>query len=500
MLKLSERYGLKSASALMCFFALIIFFVFLLAQHWQVFLYHDDWGLAVLSYGVEQTGFAGQEFTLSKALAFSAQLYEHWTGRVSSLFLLVYAQKLGLEFVRVLQSVVILSAVALAAKIGCLAGEGRMGVTLIGGILLYLALPVYALAGGVYWFSASSAYLWGVPLFFLGVYFIAGDGELRAKSAFVLALAATFHEEMAFAGVGFLLLYLAFFIPKRRSAIVAYLVKTIPFALLSIVTVFAPGNWQRMAANAGLYNENSLVQIAGNNIASLSDLLFWPRWDNVFLWGMALSGLLLLIFVAKNKIANTHVIVGLAALLAVCGVLFYHYDAKILFALFFITFYSLLLVLAGFRFPRGPVIVAVHGGALCSLIPLVFAPTFWGRSVIPFLFIEFPPVLFSAAITSSRLAVGLGVVPAVVFAVLAIKNALFVFEGYAANREINLVNDCKLRAASYEATTGEPMAPVRLFKLERPKFAETMPYERPLIEVWMKKYYKLPSGLVFEWR
>jgi len=500
MLDLSKRYWHNSAAALVWPFSLGIFFVFLLAQHWQVFLYHDDWGLAVLSYVDEQSGFAGQEFTLSKALAFSAQLYEKWTGRVSSLFLLIYAEKVGLEFVRVLQSVVILSAVALAARIGCLVGEGRKEACLGCGILLYLALPVYALVSGVYWFSASSAYMWGVPLFFLGVYLIADDGELRSRSAFVLALAATFHEQMAFAGAGFLLLYFVFLIPKSRSAISAFGIKALPFLLMSMVTVLAPGNWQRKSTNAEFYSDYSLVQIAAQNIWSLADFLFWPRWDNVFLVGMAVSGLLLWIFVVKNKIVSTYIGAGLTALLVGCGVFLYQYDAKILFSLFFVMVYSSLLVLAGFAFSRGPVVVAIHGGALCSLIPLLFAPTVAGRSLIPFLFMEFGPVLFSVAITVNRLTIRLGIVPAVVFAVLAVKNALFVFDGYAANREVNLVNDYKLRVASYEASIGEPIAPIRLFKMKWPMFAQTMPYERPLIEYWMKKFYKLSPDVVFQWQ
>jgi hypothetical protein len=500
VLKQSERYGHKSASSLISAFLMILFFVLLLVQHWQVFFYHDDWGLAVLSYVGEQSGFAGQEFTLSKALAFSAQLYEQWTGRVSGLFLLVYAQKLGLDFVRIVQSAIILSAVALAARIGCLTGEGKMGVTLTVGILLYLALPVYSLASGVYWFSASSAYLWGLPLFFLGVYFIARDGEFRAKSALLLAVAVTFHEEMALAGAGFLLLCFFFLIPKRRNAISAFLIRVSPFALLSMVTVFAPGNWRRKTTNAEIYNDNSLVQIVLNNIGSLTDLLFWPRWDNAFFWGMALSGLLLLFFVAKRKDVSAYAIVGVTAGLVACGVLLYHCDAKIVFSLFFISTYSLLLVLAGLSFLRGPVVVAIHGGALCSLIPLVFAPTVAGRSLIPFLFLEFPPILFSAAIAASRMAVGLWVVPVVAFAMIAFKSALFVFDGYSANREINLVNDYKLRVAGFEASIGEPLTSIRLYKVKQPTFAQTMPYERPLIEYWMKKFYKLPPQMAFEWQ
>ena len=60
----------------------IVFTVYLLAQHSLVFMYHDDWGIAVLDYGIEQTGFQGRNYSIADVLSFLSKLYENWSGRV----------------------------------------------------------------------------------------------------------------------------------------------------------------------------------------------------------------------------------------------------------------------------------------------------------------------------------------------------------------------------------------------------------------------------------
>jgi hypothetical protein len=57
------------------YFALALFIIFLIAQHSLVFLYFDDWGLAVLDYVGAQHGFLGQDFDFHHLMNFLRGMY-----------------------------------------------------------------------------------------------------------------------------------------------------------------------------------------------------------------------------------------------------------------------------------------------------------------------------------------------------------------------------------------------------------------------------------------
>ncbi len=71
----------------------------MLSQYQQIFLAHDDYGYAVY-HGAIQTGFEGQNFSFGQGLAFLVDHYIGWSGRLASHFFHIYAQKIGLDFVR----------------------------------------------------------------------------------------------------------------------------------------------------------------------------------------------------------------------------------------------------------------------------------------------------------------------------------------------------------------------------------------------------------------
>jgi|OpeIllAssembly_1097287.scaffolds.fasta_scaffold1729723_1 hypothetical protein len=89
----------------------------------------------------------------------------------------------------------------------------------------------------------------------------------------------------------------------------------------------------------------------------------------------------------------------------------------------------------------------------------------------------------------------------VIIACFSIGNAYKLYNGYLQNYEVNKLNDYQLQLASYKVRNyHEDIESVQLYKLSSPRFAETMPYDRPLIEKWIKKYYVLPEKVVLDWR
>ena len=84
--------------------------------------------------------------------------------------------------------------------------------------------------------------------------------------------------------------------------------------------------------------------------------------------------------------------------------------------------------------------------------------------------------------------------------IVSAASAAVVFDGYRTNREIHAVNDAQLRVTSFRQRTGVGTdEPVRLFRLKDARFGTIMPYQRPRIEVWMKKYYRLDPDTEFTW-
>jgi hypothetical protein len=82
----------------------------------------------------------------------------------------------------------------------------------------------------------------------------------------------------------------------------------------------------------------------------------------------------------------------------------------------------------------------------------------------------------------------------------ALSNARSIYGGYRSNLSANTYNHYKLWTTKLDYRAGHATEqPIRLYKLPSPRFAETMPYQRPLIEKWMRKYYSLPEDIQFHW-
>lgn len=92
-------------------------------------------------------------------------------------------------------------------------------------------------------------------------------------------------------------------------------------------------------------------------------------------------------------------------------------------------------------------------------------------------------------------------VAAVVFIMpAAAQNTVEVFEGYAGNAPTHRLNHARLLVLSWKVSAGEALPDrVILSRLPDDRYAETMPYQRSLIETWMRKYYALPPTLELQW-
>ncbi|HEX5756901.1 MAG TPA: DUF6056 family protein, partial [Arenimonas sp.] len=239
--------GLQRAQRMLAVACLVVFAIFLVAQHRLVFPYHDDWGYAVLHYTSQQGGFTAQEFTLSQALHFLRDEYLGWSGRVGAMAMQVGLFKLGVDAVRHFQVLCILSSLALVYALTT--NRKRVDARMLVPIVLFLGLPVPVLVSGLYWFAAAAGGIWGVPLLLYAALRVQRAGAVDVLSALLLAAACSFHELMAVTA----LVFLAIHVVARQCAvrswripfgqIIALMLVGVAFAL----TVLSPGNFNRKA-------------------------------------------------------------------------------------------------------------------------------------------------------------------------------------------------------------------------------------------------------------
>lgn len=476
-----------------------IFFSFLLIQHKMIFLQHDDFGYSVLHYTTEQKGFSGQEFSLVQVLAFIKNEYLSWTGRLASHFLHIYAQKIGLGFVQFFQSILITTISLLFFGISHTEIHRTRFIYLaLFSTLLYIALPIGATVGGVYWFTASSVHLWGAPFFLAGIYVLKKKQDLSMLSILFFSFAALFSEQMAIAVLSCILILCKWkFIHTFK--------RCIPIFLMASITIFSPGNFNRMKAmsdtNAGL--TNALAGIS-DNFESIAINLFFPSEFNIFSIFVLLGILNLILFLLSAR--KTGMLIWIAFAIQVAFLLISSMQEMFQFAasLSSIISFSLLFFLVARESRFGRLVICMHVAAIASLTPLLFAPGgIPSRALLPFLILEFLPLAYAIVILTFQRWKYVETVVVLVFGILVFcsaRNAFIIFEGYHSNYEIHYINHAQLRVESYlQRNTMNSKGVVRLFKLRDRRFSEVQPYERPLIEVWMKKYYRLDADTQFIW-
>lgn len=487
------RRGLEAIALLI----VAIFTIYLFAQHRMVFPYHDDWGIAVLDYVGEQKGFVGQDFSPTHVVHFLSGMYQRWSGRMLAFVFQIYLFKYGIEYVRLVQIGIILSTMYFAMK---LSSEKKFLQPLVlVPIACFLGLPAFSVAGGLYWFSASISYVWGIPFLLFAIWLIRKQGRLTFASAGLLACAASFHEEMAVAVIALVATHVV--LGQLSGFNLKLLLKNaawaLPIGLACGITILAPGNFNRKSVSH--YTASTWQGILMSNAAGLVERLGTNGEGHVvavlFLLSLALL-MILMVGYSRNKIRSCVSASCVTALLAASY--FWAFPAFVGLAL--VAFGTILFFLRT-KIALCCSALLSYAAAIGSLAVLLFAPGVAGRSLLPFYFLMLVPVTFSfLQLGRTRL----GALPYLaILAVLpySMRNARDIYVGYESNYQANVVNDGKLVAARYEMQHGaSTQRSVLLYKLPEGRYGETMPYQRPLIEKWMKKYYSLPQDVTFVWQ
>ncbi|MDD2965958.1 MAG: DUF6056 family protein [Desulfovibrionaceae bacterium] len=276
-------------------FCLILLFTVL--QNWWIGFYEDDYAYGALCYAREAKHTA---LSLGSLLDYLVWHYQHWGGRVLYFFFEISAMQLGMKGFMLVQSLVYAGAIfcGLHTLRLLLGGTKRYDALLLIGLLACLLLFRKALyVGGLYWASASVAYVWPLLPLFAGIVLcyqaaLQGQNFTLPRTALLILcfFAAGFSQEQI--GLAALVFLPAFALCLPRVALRGLwwpLGCAMGAAALGYGILFcAPGNFARLGG--GIAWAEAFAHIPENTVGILERIFNAPSGS---VWALGLLVLLL---------------------------------------------------------------------------------------------------------------------------------------------------------------------------------------------------------------
>ncbi len=500
----------------------LLFFILLMIQLSFVYLYHDDFGYASLSYVAYVDGVSGTNFGIKDFFEFLYKHYIQWGGIFYG-GIEILLLKIDVNAFRVFQAlctVIIFYFIFLIATKNT--NNKKYGLIAFATVSTYGLYSLNIASGGLYWFIASVNYL--VPMVFMFgfvyVYFYRENIKYRSKISkwliYVIFSLAVFLSSVVpphMSGVSvFMLLSITIYNwyknkRIRKSDIILSLI-----ALCGLLYVLlSPGNAVRMVSsqeNIHFYLELSLIQKIKFNLPNIirgnfnSDNLlftfvffvtaFYISFDNLrFNNGIRIINILSLLSILMIVILNSTQVNGYFEWL--------HDNLSIYNTIFVIqfclVFYSIFLYLFN---KREFLILMLFTGGILSQIAMIAAPDFSYRSTIIFETISFILTINVLSAALSKLQ-NLSDVRYVIYpyCFVAIFNFIGIMGGYYKNASVNKENNKMMTENAKRIKAGEKINIITLKKLPDLKYSDYQPYMKgcDYIYFFMKEYYDIPKDV-----
>lgn len=374
------------------------------------------------------------------------------------------------------------------------------GVSIIFPVVIFMALPAFILTGGIYWFSAASSYVWGVPFFLTATYITHKNNELSSVSVLLLSVSALFHEQMAVAAITFHVCYFVILAFQDRNKIkngaLKHAAMFLPVFLSFLFVVLAPGNMNRK--HSSVFPGDTLGEVVLSNAKLLCRYFIenTEGWNYIIL--VLMASVVLSIKSAKSSRKVKVLIFVLVALDLISCV---RMAADPIFSSTTILFvFGALLALTTKINSFGRVAFCAYMAAMASVSVLLFSPGFAGRSLIPFYLIMMLPIAHSLISVESIKGRVVTIFATLIVAYFSVGGVESVYRGYEGNYAQNSENNSRLEAFREDLlNAGGEKNTLLLLKLHNDRYGELMPYQRPVIDVWIRKYYSLPPSINIVW-
>ena len=490
-----------------------LFFIFILLLNHFLFLFHDDYGYASLSYFSNYNGIKGPNYNLIDMLSFLSYHYFKWGGRVLYFFFEILLLRFGLSYYRFFQAIITVGIFYVIYKIIVKKTNIDNFKVALFCVLCFGLFEVMNLRSGYMWITASILYF--IPLFpfLLFVYFYDGKTKIGLCS-FLIFMSTWSHEQISILALSYILCYTLYdwFILKNKNKkhLIVSLVALIGFLIL----MMAPGSYIRVNSSQDFYSLSIIDKMRIN----IPEILFnnFGKYTKLFSIFFFISMLYVIIqnkvfkFLKKfNKyirllsILSTLVIVILIFIKPE-GYFYYFYNIKnsnvwhdlmdIIFIIqLLLIFYNLIIYFYG---KNNIEFIYIIIGAFLSQLAMVVAPYFPLRSTTMFniMFFAIITYLYVQLMKKSKFC---SYIVLIILAIYSLSNSYKILHGYYTNNDENIYNDSILKETSKRIKNGEKIDKVKLKKLQDLVYGTDVPYLEGLdyIYEYIKYYYELPQDL-----
>lgn len=499
---------LKNKKTIIIFFA---FFVFLIIQNHFLWLFHDDYGYASLSYLTKFEGNRGLNTSIMDVIKFLIFHYQIWGGRVLWFFVEIIFLRMGLPIYRVFQSIMTLVMFILIYKIikkKLNIDDSKIALFCV---LCYGLFEIVLLRGGVYWITASVLYF--LPLCPLLLFIYLYDGKNKNIICGILIFLSTWsQEQVAVLSISYIFLYTIhnwiFLKKKNKNDIVMCLVSLIAFLILML----SGGTAARTGNYSEFYNLPFYIKF-GRNIASII-LNNFGKYTKLFTYAFFLSSIYLTYknrTNSKYKILNSITIISSLIIIILTNLtsegyfttLYILNDSNIYKGLILVIFVVQLTVVLFniiyyFYKNKQYLIMYIFIAALLSQISMIVAPYFPLRSATMFelmCFVVFTYV-FADILKNKMFNIYVVLLPMII---ISLFNLTKITYGYYINNDEQKYNDTVLKETSKQIKDGKKIENIHLKKLQNHYYGIEQPYDDGFdyIAYYMKFYYGLPQDIEF---
>ncbi len=489
----------------------VVFFVIILLQNHFLWLFHDDYGYASLSYLTSFKGARGLNTGILDIINFLRLHYNIWGGRVLYFFIEILLLRIDISAYRIFQSIITVLIFYIIYKI--IAKKFKFNNWMVAAfcVLCYGVFEINVLRGGIYWITASVLYF--IPLLPFLLYVYLYDGKHKKIICAILIFISTWSQEQISAlALSYVSLYFIYnyFIEKKRNKtdIIMFIFAILGFAILML----APGSRVRMGTTSDFYN----LSLLGKIMTNVPVILTKNFGQSTKIFSLSFFLTMVYIIYEYRKIGKYTRLADLSiisTIIIILGMIFksegyfayllYFSDNKIfkilIMILFFIQFLLIFIMVVMYFYKKKDInIIYLIIGALASQMVMIMAPYFPDRSVIMFEIVGFllMAYCFSDILKNKKINIYYIFIPFVIISLLNFSKILY---GYYKNNDEKTYNDKILIDVSKRIKLGEDIKFVNLKKLEDLTYGIEEPYleDFSYIKIYMKYYYDLPNDIEF---
>lgn len=507
------------------YFELMIFFIFLLLQYKNVYMYFDDYGYVTLSYAVQLPGIEGTSYSLAQIIEFLKLHYLGWGGRLFTYFLDIILLKNNIWIARIFMAAIVCGLFHLIHFI-VIKSTGQKILLSFSGILTFSFfgfIQINILRDSFYWFIAAMTYIVPVILFLGGftLYYKINQRKNRVSIfpkiiifiAFVLLSSS--QEQL---GGAMLITYILMLCMKKfyfKNKIEVFDVITLfGISVSFFFLVCSPGNRLRMSiTETSSFMSLSFFEKIFVNIGELTKIFFSNNFFFFLLILLVSSGFICIILIKKswgvkpinylffliNSMLLLLVVLTKGEVYSVTQNLDYLMILDIVLIVFIIL--DVFQIMAYYFIQRKFMIAIPFIFAFVSVGALVISPALTLRSFVPFIILYFLIALdifieIVSLVKKKTLQFGL---VSIVLVIAVSFNILPIYLGYKDNSICLKYNEEILAKAKNESNYNEQPV-IYLSKLKNDLYGYVMPYYYDNgVSHAMKIYYGLPEDISFEW-